>query len=207
MYYGYNTTIYNPLFAVKLLTIREKQMPELNDAFASDVSEFSTLDELKKDIKAKIKADKEKQAEREVENKLIEKIVENAEVNVPECMVNNQINREIEEMKRSLASQGMSYEMYLAYTNMTDSKLRDSRKEITEKQIKTTLVLSEIVKQENIKVEESDFDAKVEELAANMKKKPSEIKKTMNPNQKEVIENNIISDKVIKLLKEKNNIK
>ena len=195
------------VFAVKLLTIREKQMPELDDAFASDVSEFNTLDELKKDIKAKIKADKEKQAERELENKLVEKIVENAEINVPECMVNNQINREIEEMKRSLASQGMSYEMYLAYTNMTDSQLRDSRKEITEKQIKTTLVLSEIVKQENIKVEESDFDAKVEELAANMKKKPAEIKKTMNPNQKEVIENNIISEKVIKLLKEKNNIK
>ena len=195
------------VFAVKLLTIREKQVPELNDAFASDASEFNTLDELKKDIKAKIKDDKEKQAERELENKLVDEIVKNAEVNIPECMVNNQINREIEEMKRSLASQGMSYEMYLAYTNMTDSKLRDSRKEITEKQIKTTLVLSEIVKQENIKVEESDFDAKIEELAANMKKKPAEIKKTMNPSQKDVIENNIISEKVIKLLKEKNNIK
>ncbi len=195
------------VFAVKLLTIREKQMPELNDAFASDVSEFNTLDELKKDIKAKIKEEKEKQAERELENKLVDEIVKNAEVNIPECMVNNQINREIEEMKRSLASQGMSYEMYLAYTNMTDSKLRDSRKEITEKQIKTTLVLSEIVKQENLKVEEADFEAKVEELAANMKKKASEIKKTMNPSQKEVIENNIISEKVIKLLKEKNNIK
>ena len=69
------------------------------------------------------------------------------------------------------------------------------------------LTVPEIVKQENIKVEESDFEAKVEELAKNMKKKPAEIKKTMNPNQREVIENNIISEKVINLLKEKNNIK
>ena len=195
------------VFAVKLLTIREKQMPELNDAFASDVSEFNTLEELKNDTKAKIKEEKEKQAERELENKLVEEIVKNAEVNIPECMVNNQINREIEEMKRALAAQGMSFEMYLAYTNMTESALRDSRKTDTEKQIKTTLVLAEIVKAENIKVEESDVEAKIEELAKNMKKKPAELKKTMNASQKEVIENNIISEKVIKLLKEKNNIK
>lgn len=195
------------VFAVKLLSIREKQVPEIDDKFASDVSEFNTLDELKKDIKSKIKEDKEKQAEREVENKLVEEVVKNAEVNVPECMVNNQISREIEDLKRSLASQGMSYEMYLAYTNMTDGKLRDSRKADAEKQIKTTLVLTEIVKQESIKAEDKDIDAKIEELAKNMKKKPEEIKKTMNPNQRDVIENNIISEKVINLLKEKNTIK
>lgn len=195
------------VFAVKLLTIREKQMPELDDKFASDVSEFNTLEELKKDTKEKLKAEKEKQAERELENKLVDAVVANAEVNIPACMVNNQISREIEEMKRALASQGMSYEMYLAYTNMTEEQLRDSRKADTEKQIKTTLVLSEIVKKENIKAEESDVEAKIEELASNMKKKPAELKKTMNPSQREVIENNIISEKVIKLLKEKNNIK
>ena len=122
-------------------------------------------------------------------------------------MVNNQISREIEDLKRSLASQGMSYEMYLAYTNKTDGKLRDSRKADAEKQIKTTLVLTEIVKQESIKAEDKDIDAKIEELAKNMKKKPEEIKKTMNPNQRDVIENNIISEKVINLLKEKNTIK
>lgn len=195
------------VFAVKLLTIREKQMPELDDKFASDVSEFNTLEELKKDTKEKLKAEKEKQAERELENKLVDAVVANAEVNIPACMVNNQISREIEEMKRALAAQGMSYEMYLAYTNMTEEQLRDSRKADTEKQIKTTLVLSEIVKKENIKAEESDVEAKIEELASNMKKKPAELKKTMNPSQREVIENNIISEKVIKLLKEKNNIK
>ena len=90
---------------------------------------------------------------------------------------------------------------------MTEESLRESRKADTEKQIKTTLVLAEIVKAEGIKAEEADIEAKIEELANNMKKKPAELKKTMNASQKEVIENNIISEKVIKLLKEKNNIK
>ena len=195
------------VFAVKLLTIREKKVPEIDDKFAEDVSEFNTLAELKKDIKAKIKEDKEKQAERKLENKLVDEVVKNAEVEVPDVMVKNQINREVEEMKRSLQSQGMSYEMYLAYTNMTDEKYRESRKADTEKQIRTTLVLAEIVKQEGIKAEESDIEQKIEELAKNMKKKPAELKKTMNASQREVIENNIISEKVINLLKEKNTIK
>ena len=195
------------VFAVKLLAIREKQVPALDDKFAADVSEFNTLDELKKDTKEKIKVEKENKAAREVEDKLVEEVVKNATCDVPKCMVTNQINRAVEEMKRSLASQGMSYEMYLAYTGMTDEALRASREADTEKQIKTSLVLGEIVKAENIKAEEADVEAKIEELAGKMGKTAKELKKTMNPSQKEVIESNIVSEKVIKLLKEKNNIK
>lgn len=195
------------VFAVKLLAIREKQVPEIDDKFAADVSEFNTLDELKKDTKEKIKADKEAAAERELENKLVEAVVEKTDVNIPECMVNNQIARQVEDMKQSLAAQGMSYEMYLAYIGMTDEAFRNSRKADTEKQIKTSLVLSEIVKKENITATAEEVEAKIAELAERMKKKPAELKKTMTPSQKEVIENNIISDKVISMLKDKNNIK
>ena len=195
------------VFAVKLLAIREKQVPAIDDKFAEDVSEFNTLAELKKDTKEKIKAEKEKTAERELEEKLVDAVVANAELSIPECMVNNQINRAVEDMKRSLAAQGMSYEMYLAYVGMTDKQLRDSRKEDVEKQIRTTLVLNELVKKENIEATAEEVEAKIEELAANMKKKPAELKKTMNPSQREVIENNIISEKVINHLKEKNTIK
>lgn len=195
------------VFETKLLAIREKQMPEIDDKFASDVSEFETLDELKKDTKAKIKAEKETAAERELENKLVDAVVANAECDVPECMVNNQINRAIEEMKQALSSQGMSYDMYLAYTGMTDEKLRNDRKPETERQIKTSLVLAEIVKAEKIEASEKEFNEKLAELAEKMKKTEAELRKTMTDSQKEVIENNIISEKVIKLLKEKNNIK
>ena len=195
------------VFAVKLLTIREKQVPEIDDKFAGDVSEFNTLDELKKDTKEKIKSEKEADAERAFENKLVEEVVKNSKVDVPKVMVTNQIARNIEDMKRSLAMQGLSYEMYLGYIGLTDEQFRKSREEDTEKQIKTTLVLSELVKKEGIKAEESEIEDKIKELAEKMKKTIDELKKTMTESQKEVIENNIISEKVIKLLKEKNNIK
>lgn len=195
------------VFAVKLLTIREKQVPEIDDKFASDVSEFNTLDELKKDTKEKIKSEKEADAERAFENKLVEEVVKNSKVDVPKVMVTNQIARNIEDMKRSLAMQGLSYEMYLGYIGLTDEQFRKSREEDTEKQIKTTLVLSELVKKEGIKAEESEVEEKIKELAEKMKKTVDELKKTMTESQKEVIENNIISEKVIKLLKDKNNIK
>lgn len=195
------------VFAVKLLTIREKQVPEIDDKFASDVSEFNTLDELKKDTKEKIKSEKEADAERAFENKLVEEVVKNSKVDVPKVMVTNQIARNIEDMKRSLAMQGLSYEMYLGYIGLTDEQFRKSREEDTEKQIKTTLVLSELVKKEGIKAEESEVEDKIKELAEKMKKTVDELKKTMTESQKEVIENNIISEKVIKLLKDKNNIK
>lgn len=195
------------VFAVKLLAIREKQVPEIDDKFASEVSEFNTLAELKKDTKEKIKAEKETAAERELEGKVIDAVVANATCDVPKCMVTNQINRAIEEMKRSLASQGMSYEMYLAYTGMTDESFRKSREADTEKQIKTSLVLGEIVKAEKIEATEEDIDAKVAELAERMNKTAEELKKTMVASQKDVLVDNIVTEKVIKLLKEKNNIK
>ena len=194
------------VFAVKLLAIREKQMPEIDDKFAADVSEFNTLAELKKDTIEKLKAEKEAQADRDVENKLVEEVVKNATVEVPSAMVKNQISRGIEEMKRSLAMQGMSYEMYLGYIGMTDEEFRLSREADTEKQIKTSLVLGEIIKKEGIKVDDAEIDAKIAELAERMKKTADELKKTMTASQKEVLENNIVSEKIMKLLKDKNTI-
>ena len=195
------------VFAVKLLSIREKQLPKIDDKFAADVSEFNTLEELKNDTKSKIEAEKEQEAENELNNDLVDAVVKASQVEVPKIMVTNQIDRAIEDTKRSLASQGLTYEMYLAYIGKTDEEFRKSREEDTEKQIKTSLVLSEIVKKEEIKATDAEVDAKLEELADKMKKTVKELKKTMTPSQRDVLENNIISDKVIKLLKDKNNIK
>lgn len=193
------------VFAVKLLAIREKQLPKLDDKFAADVSEFNTLAELKADTKEKIKAEKEQASENEFNNALVDAVVKNAEVNVPKVMVTNQISRAIEDTKQSLAAQGLTYDMYLNFIHMSDEEFRKSREADTEKQIKTSLVLSEIVKKEKIDATEKEIEAKIVELAEKMKKTADELKKTMNPSQKDVIINNIISDKVIKLLKDKNN--
>ena len=194
-------------FAIKLLAIREKQVPAIDDKFAADVSEFNTLEELKNSTKEKILADKQANAKKDFENNLIDAFVEKAEVEIPEVMVKSQIERAISEMEQSLMSQGLTYEIYLSYIGMTDDEFRDSRKDETRKQIKTSLVLSEFIKEQGLKVEESEVEAKIEELATQMKKKPEELKKTMKSSQRDVIENNILSEKVINLLKEKNNIK
>lgn len=195
------------VFAVKLLAIREKSVPEIDDKFAADVSEFNTLEELKKSTKEKIKEEREKEAENEFENKLVDAVVAKAEVNVPKVMVTNQISRAIEDTKASLSAQGLSYETYLSYIGMTDEEFRKSREEQTEKQIRTSLVLGEIVKKEKINATDEEIEAKTAELATKMKKSVEELKKTMAPSQREVIINNIISEKVIKLLEEKNNKK
>lgn len=195
------------VFAVKVLTIRAKEVPAIDDKFAKDVSEFDTLADLKADTKKKLTEEKEQKAERDFENKLVDKVVENSQVEVPDVMVKNQIERQIEDMKKSLSAQGLSYETYLAYIGLDDAKFRKSREKDTLKQIKTSLVLSEIVKKEKIKATEKDVEKKIKELAEKMKQDEEELKKTMNDSQREVIENNIISEKVIKLLKDKNNIK
>ena len=194
------------VFAVKLLAIREKQVPEIDDKFASDVSEYETLAELKEGTKKKLLEEKESKAKTDFENKLVDAYVDKCEVEIPEVMVKTQIDRAIEDMKQSLQAQGLTYDIYLTYINMTDAQLRESRRADTKKSIKTTLVLSELIKKEKMEVSEEEFDAKVEELAAQMKKKAKDMKKTMKNSQREVIENNILTDKVIKLLKEKNNI-
>lgn len=195
------------VFAVKVLTIRAKELPEIDDKFAKDVSEFDTLADLKADTKKKLTEEREQAAEREFENKLVEEVVKNAELTVPDAMVQNQISRQVEDMKQSLKAQGLSYETYLAYIGLDDAKFRKSREKDTLNQIKTSLVLSEIVKKEKIKATPKEIENKIAELADKMKKTVDELKETMNDSQREVIENNIISEKVIKLLKDKNNIK
>ena len=121
-------------------------------------------------------------------------------------MVKNQIERSVNDMKQTLEAQGLTYDLYLTYIGMNDADFRASRKEETEKQIKTTLVLNELVKQNNLKAEENEVEEKIAELASKMKKSVEELKKTMNDSQRNVIESNIVSEKVINLLKEKNNI-
>ena len=195
------------VFHVKLLAIREKHLPTIDDAFASDVSEFNTLDELKADIKHNIKHSKEHAEEHRVENELISKVVKNATVDVPQAMVDTQLDAFVDDIRERLAYQGLKLEDYFAYMNTTEAEYRKSREKEAKESVKTSLVLQEIVKVEKIEATKEDINAKLEEVATRMGKKVAELKKTMNANQESVIVNNIISEKVIKLLKELNNIK
>ena len=194
------------VFAVKLLGIREKVLPELNDEFAADTTEFSTLAELKADIKKHALEHKEHHAKLDAENELIGKVVKNAEVEVPESMVNQQLDRMINDVRQRLAYQGLSFEQYLEYTGSTLEAYKESRKAEAKEGVKTTLVLEEIVKKENIQVTEEDIEVKLEEIAKQMGKTVAELKKTVLKGQEDYLKNTILSEKVIKVLKELNNI-
>ena len=195
------------VFHVKLLGIREKNLPAIDDAFASDVSEFETLADLKADIKAKIKHSKEHAEEHRVENELIKQVVGNANVEIPAAMVETQLDAFVDDISDRLAYQGLRVEDYFAYMGTNEADYRKSREQEAKEAVKTSLVLQEIVKVENIEATQEDINQKLEELAERMGKKVSEVKKTMNANQESIVRNNIISEKVIKLLKELNNIK
>ena len=194
------------VFAVKLLGIREKVLPELNDDFAADTTEFNTLAELKADIKKHIKEHKDHHADVDAENELISKIVKASKVDVPAVMVENQLDRMVEDVSQRLAYQGLRFEDYLAYTNSNLEEYRKSRKDEAENAVKTTLVLEEIIKAEKIEVTETDINAKLEEIAKQMGQTVAELKKTVLKGQEDYLKNTILSEKVIKVIKELNNI-
>lgn len=195
------------VFKVKLLEIREKQVPEVNDEFAKEVSEFNSLEELKADIKAKTKERLEDASRKAAESKLLEKIVDNAKVEIPECMVESQLDRMVEDMSQRLAYQGLKLDDFLKYTNKTIEDLRNERRAEAERTIKTTMTLEAIIKAEDIKVTKEEFNAKLEEIAKGMNQKASDLKKTMKAEQEDFVNNTIISEKVINYINSNNTIK
>ncbi len=152
-------------FKCKLHEIKAKELPEMDDEFAKDVSEFDTLDELKKDIKAKALERKTKAADEEVENKLIEAVVAGMTAEIPDAMYENRSNEQVREFDYRLRSQGMDLQTYLKYTGSSVEDLKASFRDQSEKQVKMRLALEAIVKAEAIEATEEELAAEYEKLA------------------------------------------
>ena len=152
-------------FKCKLHEIKAKELPVMDDEFAKDVSEFDTLDELKKDIKAKALERKTKAADEEVENKLIEAVVNGMTAEIPDAMYENRSNEQVREFDYRLRSQGMDLQTYLKYTGSSVEDLKASFREQSEKQVKMRLALEAIVKAEAIEASEEELAAEYEKLA------------------------------------------
>lgn len=195
------------VFKVKVLGIREKELPALDDEFAKEVSECNTLDEYKKSIKERLTADKQAQADHNAVDKLIETIVNGVELKVPAKMVDRQLDYIVRDMNNRLSSQGITLEAYLGYLNMTEDQFRADRRKDAEESVKTSLVLEEIVDKENITVEDSEIDAKIEEIAKMYGQKTDKVKGMLTAqNALGSIKQEILTNKVINFLKENNNI-
>ena len=194
------------VFKVTLQKIERKELPEINDAFASNVSEFETLDEYKKDIEKRLQIKKDKEAERKLENDLIEQIVKNSEVEVPNVLVERQLDMFIQDLETRLSYQGLKIDQYLEYLGTTVEKLREERKEQAKETCKTRLVLEELIKKENLFVTDEELDAKLEENAKLYKKSLEDYKKSLDNHTIAYFENDILMKKVIDFLKANNNI-
>ena len=194
------------VFAVEVKAIKEKQYPELNDTFASEVSEFETLKELTDNTKKKLVEAKEKEENAQAESKLVDMIVDNATVEVPQVMAEQQAEDFIKDFEYRLSYQGLSLDGYLKYANTTIEELKKARMEDAKKTVKTRLVLEKIIVDEKIEVTDKDLEEKFNEHNKDKKKSITEIKKTLNPEQLNYFENSILLNKLMAFLKENNSL-
>ncbi len=186
-------------FKVKLISIKEKVLPELDDEFAKDVSEFETLEDYKKDLKEKVKERKEHQATHERESKAIEKLVENVVVDIPSAMIDSEVEQMVQQFSQNLAYQGMTLEQYLGYTNTTSEDFKTSLKPNAEKDVKLKLALEFIAKEEKIEVTDDEINEKIEELSKQYGNENSSSLKE-NESVRAYMKEKILQDKTMELI-------
>ncbi len=164
-------------FKCTIRSIKHKELPTIDDAFAKAASKFETLDELKADIRKNLTENAERKAENDRKAEALETASKNITVDIPPVMVDNEVTRMLREMEMRLAQQGMQLEQYLQFAGTDIAKLREQYRETAEKNVRTGLMLEEVAKAENIKVEAADLDKEVEVMAAAYGATPKQVKK------------------------------
>lgn len=206
-YHAENLAGKDAVFVVTVKDITVKKLPELDDEFAKDVSEFDTLKAYEADVKKKIKERKEDSAEAALERKIIETVVENASVNVPQCMINDETEEMVNEFAYRLMYQGMNIDDYFKYTGQTPEKLKETYVEPATKAVKTRLVLEQVIKAAGIEVTPEDEEAVYADLASRQNKSVEEIKKDFNEHYASYIKNEALNKKLMAYLKANNTVK
>ena len=187
-------------FKVKLHEIKKKELPELDDEFAKDVSEFDTLDELKKSIKEKLEKNNEQRAKYETEDAAIKAVCEKAKLDIPSGMIDLEIDNMLKDFEQRLSYQGLNLEQYLKMIGRTEEEMRKEYEPQAIEAIKSRLVLEAIIKAEKIEASEEEIKAKMEEMAKNYGKKVEELSE--NENLKNYLEEGIKSEKALEFIVE-----
>lgn len=203
-YHAENLAGKEAVFACNVKAVRVKELPAIDDDFAKEVSEFDTLAEYKADVKAKLLEKENLKAERDYEDSIVEKIVETSTVEIPEAMINQEADEMLHDMEYRLMYQGMRMEDYLKYLNMTREQLAEQYKPQAEKTVKVRLVMNEIVKAENIGIEDKDIDNRLEKMAEESSQTVEEVRKSLHKEDLNYIVNSIISEKLMNTLKAAN---
>ena len=190
------------LFKVKINDVTTKELPKLDDEFASDVSEFETLAEYKEDLKKQLEAKKAEEAKREQEDEAIAAIVESSEMEIPEAMIQTQCEDMVNEFAQRIAQSGLTMEQYMQFSGSTVEQLLEQVRPEAETRIKTSLVLDAIVKAENIEATDADVDAEIEKMSAMYGMPVDQLKSYMGENEKNSIKRDLAITKAVELIME-----
>ncbi|MCD8106206.1 MAG: trigger factor [Lachnospiraceae bacterium] len=175
------------VFQCTVKEITEKELPELDDDFAQDVSEFDTMEEYRDDIRSKLLEKKTQEAKRTRENKAVEKAVSNAVVDIPEPMIEAQIRRMTNDFVNRIQSQGITLEQYMQLTGMTMENLQAQMRPDAELRIKTSLVLEAVAKAENIEISDEQVEEEIRSLAESYSMEPDKLKESIGEDETEQI--------------------
>lgn len=188
------------MFKVKLISIKSKILPELDDEFAKDVSEFETLADYRKDVEKKVKKQKEESAKNQKEIAVIDKLVENTEVVIPESMIDDEVESMSNQFASNLAYQGLDLKTYCMYMNTTEEEFKKNLRPEAEKNVKLKLALDAIEKLEDIKVEAKEIDEKIDELKKQYGSENTNDDLNKNENVRHYMEEKIKQDKLMKII-------
>lgn len=187
-------------FKVEIKDIKYKELPEVDDEFAKDVSEFDTLDEYKADIKSKLLERKENQALQEKETKAMKKVIENSTMDIPEMMIDEQSEQMVRDYAQRLKSQGLPLDMYLNYMGQTQEEFKNSFNQQSEFNIRSRYILEAIAEKENFEVKEEDIEKELDEIAKRYAIKKDAFKNNMTDNEKQALINDIKVQKALDLI-------
>lgn len=188
------------LFKVKVHEIKKRELPEVDDDFASEVSEFDTLKEYKADVRKKLEEAAENKAKSETENAIIDKVVENAKFDLPEKMVEAQIDNIVNDFAQRIAYQGMNLDMYMKYTGQTEETFRAQFKEQAEKQLSGSLVLEAVAKKEGIEAAEEDVEMHLVDMSKKYNMELDKLKEALSDIELENIKKDLGIQKTIDMI-------
>lgn len=190
------------VFKVKIHEIRVKELPEADDEFAQDVSEFDTLAEYREDIKKKLAEEKEADAKRTKEDEAVRKISEDASMEIPEPMIETQMESMIDDFAQRITQQGLSFEQYMQFSGLTMDKLKEQVRPDAVSRIKSSLVLEKIAEEEKIEVTEEDVNAEVQRIADAYGMEVDKIEEIMGDAEKESMKKDLAVQKAVEFVME-----
>ena len=188
------------LFKVKIHEIKAKELPELNDEFASEVSEKETLAEFKEEIKERLAQAKEAEAKAQKEEEAIQKIIDKSKMDIPEAMIETQCETMLDEFAQRITQSGLSFEQYLQFSGTDVNGLKEQVRPEAVKRIQSSLVLEQIAKEENIEVSDADIDAEIEKMAAAYGMEADKLKEYMGEAEKNSMKSDLAITKAVELI-------